>query len=404
MGALLVSALREPPLHVWEGAAIDTLHLTYRASLSVGGLDLAEELQGLVDAMGLSGGATPRARGLHGFENGLTYICGLQLDWTENNGEGPNPGYSSVQLKGDFFKQLGPEESAFALLFLNDLKPYRCTRIDAQMTHCSGPLVPEIIRDYREGRLRTKQKKYFEPKGREVSGGQYPEGATLVHGSRQSENYARQYDKHLQQAALGIEDVGPPRRRDEIEFKGALAHAVYDDLQIVLNHQADQASTDWMGEARFCKGLIRHYLPIRDTSPWEGKELPVNWGSTAAEPAWWTKYFSEDAIRARRERGPSSTLLKRIGYMNRTFGSLYTQQYVLERLKAEEVQPDTATADDYAQCVVRDRMFSNAKDYRLEELLENLPVQKQARAREIWWEAVRAAADGDDRERSEALK
>jgi hypothetical protein len=154
-----------------------------------------------------------------------------------------------------------------------------------------------------------------------------------------------------------------------------------------------------MAEARFSKGLIRHYLPIRDVSQWEGKELPVNWAGTAPEPAWWTQHFSEEAIRARRERGPSSTLLKRIGYMNRTFGSLYTQQFVLEALKAEEHEADPLTAADFAQCVVRDRMFTHAKEYRLEELLENLPVAKHERARELWWSAVRAAADGNESER-----
>jgi hypothetical protein len=400
----MVPELREPPLSVWEGAAVDTVHLTFRASLSVGGVDLAEELQGLIDAVGLSGGATPRNRGLHGFEQGLTFASGLRLDWTDGNGEGPNPGFSSLQVKGDFFKQLGPEESTLSLLLLNDLKPYRCTRLDAQMTHCTGPLVPEIIRLYRAGLLKTKQKKHFEPKGKEMAGGQYPEGATLTHGSRKSENYARQYDKHLQQLAQGSEKPGPPRRRDEVELKGATAQAVWKDLVLVLSQQLEEATPNWMAEAAFCKGLIRHYLPIRDVSQWEGKDLPTNWAGVAPEPAWWTTYFSEEAIRARRERGPSSTLLKRIGYMNRTFGSLYTQQFVLEQLKAEEIYEDVAVASDYAQCVVRDRMFSNAKDYRLEELLENLPVAKHDRARELWWSAVRAAADGNEAERDQEGK
>ncbi|MFZ9889548.1 MAG: replication initiation factor domain-containing protein, partial [Myxococcota bacterium] len=231
-----------------------------------------------------------------------------------------------------------------------------------------------------------------------LAGGLYPKGATLAHGSRDSENYARQYDKHLEQAAKGL-DPGPPRRRDEVELKGATAQAVWQELLSVLNDQMEQARPNWMAEAAFSKGLIRHYLPIRDTSQWEGKELPKNWAGTAVEPAWWAKHFSQEAIRARRERGPSSTLLKRIGYMNRTFGSLYTQQFVLEQLKSEQIFDDVATASEHAQCVVRDRMFSNAKDYRLDELLENLPQAQHKRATEIWWSAVRAAADGDEAER-----
>jgi len=395
-----VPELREPPLSVWEGAGIDTVHLTYRSSLSLGGLDLASELQGLIDAVGLVGGASPRARGLHGFECGLSFTAGLQLDWTDGNGEGHNKGYSALQVKGDFFKALGPEESTLALSLLNDLKPYRCTRIDAQMTHCAEPLVPELIKLYRRGALRTRYKKSFEPKGQELAGGLYPKGATLTHGSRDSENYARQYDKHLEQEVRGLEP-GPPRRRDEVELKGATANAVWQELLTVLNDQIEQDHPSWMAEARFSKGLIRHYLPIRDTSQWEGKDLPKNWAGTAPEPAWWAKHFSEEAIRARRERGPSSTLLKRIGYMNRTFGSLYTQQFVLEQLRSEEIYDSWEVASEHAQCVVRDRMFSHAKDYRLEELLENLPTHKHERAKEIWWSAVRAAAEGEEAEREE---
>ena len=127
--------------------------------------------------------------------------------------------------------------------------------------------------------------------------------------------------------------------------------------------------------------------------------MPANWAGTAPEPAWWAAHFSEDAIRARRERGPSTTLLKRIGYMNRNFGSLYLQQHVLEVLKASKVVPTMEEAVRHAEMVVRDRFVSNAKEQRLVELLENLPAADQDLARQLWWDAVTAAADGNEAER-----
>ena len=403
MGAL-VQSLREPDVSRWEGAGIDTVHLTYRESLSMGGLDLASELGGLFDALGLNGGVTPRNRGLHGFEHGVTFVAGALLDWTPGNGEGPNQGYASVQLKGDFFKQLGPEESTIALLLLNDLKPYRCTRIDPQMTHCNTVDVPWVISMYRQGALKTIRKKSFEPKGKETGGGLYPEGATLVHGARTSENYARQYDKHLEEAAKGAAEPGPPRRRDEIELKGSLAQSVWQELVTVLAEQEALPTPNWTAEARFSKALVRHYLPIRDTSEWGTENLPANWASTAPEPAWWAQHFSEDAIRIRRERGPSSGLLKRIGYMRKHYGSLYLQALVLEQLKVEKAVDDRQFAETAAMVRARDLMIRHAADHRLQELLDNLPNADQQRAIEIWNDWVRTAADNEEDARDFGLK
>jgi hypothetical protein len=379
---------------------VDTLHLSFRESSELGCLDLVQELGDVIDALGLSGGLTARSRGLFGFQNGVTFTAGVLVDWTPRDGEGPNAGYLSMQAKGDFFSSLGAEESALALVLLSDLKPKSCTRIDLQMTHCSGPLVPQIIRDYRAGRLRTRQKKHFEPKGAEVKGGEYPKGATLCHGSRQSENYARQYDKHLEELGKGAPNPGPPRRRDEIELKGLTAQAVWEELVAAVTADADASSPSWMAEARQAKQYLRHYLPIRDTSQWEGQDLPVNWAGKAQEPAWWAEHFSEEAVRARRRRGPSTTLLKRLGYMHKHFGGLYLQGLVLKQLEGEQLFDDWQVASEWAQCSARDRMVAHASERKLEELLDNLPVTEHERATELWWAYVRAAADGDDGERS----
>lgn len=383
----------------FEGSGVDALRLTYRTSPELGGLDLCEELGGLFDAVGLAGGATPRNRGFHGFEHGVSFEAGISIDWTDRDGDGPNAGYASVEAKGQFFSALGAEESALALLLLSDLKPKACTRIDFQQTHCDTLLVPEIIRRYREGLLKTKQKKHFEAKGAELANGLYPKGATLCHGSRKSENYGRQYDKHLEALEKGDPNPGPPRRRDEIELKSLTAQAAWEMLVSELTVELDLPASDFRAEARLAQALVRHHMPIRDISQWEGGKLPVNWASTAPEPAWWAKHFSEEAVRARRRRGPSSTLLKRFGYMHKNFGGLYLQELVLKHLDGDELYEDNAVASEWAQCFIRDRMVSCASDRKLEELLDNLPVAKHDRARQLWDAYVRAAADGDDEER-----
>lgn len=400
MGASLVRPLREPHLRQYESAGVDTLHLTFRAGIGLEISALAGQIEALLDALDAPAGVRARPRGMHGFENGVTYVAGITLDWTPSCGEGPNKGYASIQLKGDFFERLGSEEASFAFVWLYESQPYRCTRIDLQQTNCCTPLVPEIIRDYRAGRLRTRQKRFFEPKGLELANGHYPKGATLAHGTRSSDNYARQYDKHLQLLEVGKDrDPGPPRRRDEVEIKGALAQVVWTDLIQAITVDSNQPVPTWTAEARFAQGSIRHLLPIRDTSQWEGRDLPTNWASTAPEPSWWAELFSEEAVRARRARGPSRPFLGALEYPRKTFGGRYLQDLVLTVLNSitEGVSPDHAM--QYATCKVRDAYVANATDARLDELLENLPEHQHELARQVWWTAVRQAADADDRER-----
>lgn len=337
---------------------------------------------------------------MHGFEYGVTYLAGVTIDWTPGDGEGPNKGFASVQLKGEFFERLGAEEASFALAWLHECQPYRCTRIDLQQTHCETRLVPDIIRDYRAGLLRTKRKKFFEPKGVELANGSYPKGATLAHGDRASDNFARQYDKHLQLKFVGrVEDPGPPRRRDEVECKGTLAQAVWTDLVAVVTEDGQRPVPTWTAEARFAQGSIRHLLPIRDISQWEGKDLPTNWASTAPEPGWWAELFSEDAVRARRAKGPSKPFLAALQYPRKAYGGRYLQDLVMTVLESITEGVDPEHAMEYATCKVRDAYVANASEARLEELLDNLHESEHELAKQVWWMAVRQAADADDAER-----
>lgn len=388
-------ALREPHLRQYQGAGVDTLHLTFRAGLGHGVGEIASQVEHLIGALELASGVQRRARGLHGFENGVTYTAGVLVDWTPADGEGPNRGFASVQIKGELFKQLNPEESAFLLVFLNECLPYRCTRIDLQMTNCDTPQVGELIRDFRAGRLRVKQKQFFEPKGIELSGGNYPKGATLCHGARTSDNYARQYDKDKQELELHPSaDPGPPRRRDEVEAKSTLAQSLWTELIGSVKESALTATPDWEAEARFTQASIRHLVPIRDTSQWEGVEMPKNWASTAPEPTWWTELFCEEAVRIRREKGLPKTFMAKLAYPQQTFGGRYLQQLTLDRLAAELQGCEPVDARWEATLRVRDRFVANAKDPSLDELLLQIPEEQHARAREIWFEEVRTAADG----------
>jgi hypothetical protein len=367
--------------------------------------EVASQIESLVSSLEAPSGVERRARGLHGFECGVTYRAGILLDWTPADGDGPNKGFASAQFKGDFFKSLSAEESAFAIQWLSECQPYRCTRIDLQMTNCETPLVPEIIKGFRKGTLRVRQKHFFEPKGLELTGGDYPKGATICHGTRTSDNYARQYDKHLQEAnVLRNPDPGPPRRRDEVELKAPLAQSTWTDLVGAVRDAALAPAPDWEAEARFAQARIRHLLPIRDTSQWEGQEMPKNWASTAPEPAWWTELFSEEAVRIRREKGVPKAFLAKVTYPQTAYAGRFLQQLVLDMLEARRFFPDPLEASEAALLKTRDRFVRHAQESALQELLDNLPEADHEDARGWWFAAVRAAADGAENQRAEDAK
>lgn len=376
----------------WERQGVDTVHLTFRESDGVTAGEIVTGLADLFVLLGVPGGITTRDRGFHGFENGLSLAGGAQIDWTDlDGGEGPNRGYTSVQIKGDLLDPLGAEESAFLFRQLAEFKPYRASRIDLQITSRLCPTASELIREFRAGRLRVVRKQYFEPKGQELEGGRYPKGATLCHGNRASDNYCRQYDKDKESGE------GPPRLRTEVELKSYLAAQAWSRLVEALEEEAQAKQSGAGAEVRLVQELVRNYMPLRDTAEWSGTDLPPKWAGTAPEPAWWAALFDQQAVRLRRERGPSKTLRQAFQHAHRQGGGRFLQELVLEQLDLEHRGLEWEEASSEAQCAVRDRYAMHGNDVRLAELLANCRPEQQDRARELWAAYGKAGAEGEGR-------
>ena len=205
------------------------------------------------------------------------------------------------------------------LQLLDSYGIYRITRLDIQQTTCTKKfLTPWWITAFDVGALRVIGKKFYEPRGKKVSSDDYPSGATIYHGARTSERFARQYDKHKKA------EIGPPRRRDEIEIKGDSSRRLWSELM------DDLALGEQLGESRgarlhsFSKAAIRAYLPIRDTSRWLGKELPKNWAQLAEEPMNWSELFEVDATTISPAPKRVTHLLKSYRYCMQNFGAAYS--------------------------------------------------------------------------------
>jgi len=377
----------------WNTCGPDTVHLTFKEGAGRSPLEMASLLEEFQRQYDLPSAAVKRDRGVQGFANAaVDDAAGLRLDWTRPSEEGNNPGFFCLQIKGAWFEAADGETQADFLQLMQAYGPYRCTRIDFQQTHrTTTRLTPWWIRMFEEGRFRVVGKKHYEPRGKKDGAGAYPEGACLYHGSRTSERYARQYDKHLQVRG------GPPRRRDEVELKGQSARDLWEQM-----HQ-ELLLTEQLGTSRgvtlhsFSKSTIRALLPIRDCSRWLGKPLPKRWSSMAKEPTTWATLFDDAPITVKPRERKVSNLLRSYRYANDNFGAalsvMCAQRYVANVAAGMEAQE--AVQQAFIQGM--DDATLAANEERVREFCGELPPSERDDVLNHWFAMLRTASSNEDR-------
>lgn len=385
----------------WDRCGPDTLHVTFKEGPDRSPLDMAQLLQEFQLERDLPTGSVIRDRGVSGFAAAaVDQAAGFRLDWTRPGEEGVNEGFFCLQVKGEWFDQADGETQADLLQFLKAYGFYRVTRIDLQQTvQTTRYLTPWWIRAFDNGMLRVIGKTVYEPRGKKASNDDYPAGATLYHGSRTSERFARQYDRHKKTGH------GPSRRRDEIELKGQSARDLYDELLVEL------AQGEQLGEARgdrlasFTKRSIRAYLPIRDTSRWAGKDLPKNWAAMASEPTTWAALFEEEAKGIRPAPGRVTSMLKSYRYATQNFGAAVAVKAIAECIKWEKRGYSEWEAQEQAFMTVVYDFVNEANEDRVQEFIAEQPPSQRNRFNELWLAFVRAGGDAQDAHRAnEALE
>ena len=345
----------------------DTLHLTYREGAGRTPEELSALLAEFQRLYELPTAAVVRDKGLSGFAAAaVDKAAGLRLDWTRPGEDGSNQGYFCLQVGGTWFEQADGEVQADFLQLLNAYGPLRATRLDFQQTvRTDKRLAPWWIDQFESGRLRVVGRKHYEPRGRKDHEGRYPLGATLYHGSRTSERFARQYDKHLQSKS------GLPRRRDEIEIKGESCRNLWQDMheQLVLCEQTGRPRGETLYS--YSKRAIRAFLPIRDTSQWANTELPKHWSQMAPEPTSWATLFEDDALTIKPREPRVSGLLKSYRYAKANFGAAVSITHALRtRMLEKDGLPEDMAFAVAAQDVVQEFYLEanedRAKDFASE--------------------------------------
>lgn len=367
----------------WNTCGPDTAHITYRE----GGGRTPQELCALLAEFqrmhDLPTNPLLRDKGLSGFDSAaVDKAAGLRLDWTRPNGEGANAGFFCLQVKGAWFEAADGEVQADFLQLLEAYGIYRVTRLDLQQTTRTNKfLTPWFIDQFESGNLRVVGRKHYEPRGAKDHLGEYPRGATLYHGSRTSERFARQYDKHLQA------QFGPPRRRDEVEIKGETSRNLWADLQQALVTAEQQGVTRGATLHAFSKGAIRAFLPIRDTSRWAGQELPRKWTEMAKEPTTWATLFDDEPITVKPRERRVSSLLKSYRYAMDNFGAAMSCMWVQRAAQAEQRGHEGMSAWQAATYEMLTDAIENANEDRVRDFFAEMPPSEALKAHQYWLSA-----------------
>jgi hypothetical protein len=380
---------------MWTTCGPDTLHLTFKQGAYRTPEEftcLLEEFQRMYE---LPTGKVVRDRGLQGFANSaVDEPAGLRLDWTKLGEEGNNQGFFCLQVKGKWFTAADGETQADFLQFLESYGPYRCSRIDFQQTiETTELLTPFWIAQFEAGNYRIIGKKEFEPRGLIDCDGLSERGRTLYHGSRSSERFIRQYDKHLESKE------GPPRRRDEIEAKGHTARELWAGLHQQLIDNEQQGLQRGATMHAFSKSTIRSLIPIRDTSRWAGKELPKRWTEMAKEPQTWSTLFSTDALAVKPRQRTISSMLKSYRYATSNFGASVAATACYRLVEQRKALGRTPDADWNAYSSVVEDFVKDANEDRVMEFFGEAPSAMRKELRTTWFEMTRCVGDNVDADR-----
>ena len=354
---------------------------------------LLEEFQRTYE---LPTGKVVRDRGLQGFAwSAVDSPAGLRLDWTSAGEEGNNQGFFCLQVKGKWFTAADGDTAADFLQLLEAYGPYRCSRIDFQQTtETTEYLTPWWIEQFEAGNLRVIGKKHFEPRGLIACDGLLDAGRTLYHGSRTSERFIRQYDKHLESKQ------GPPRRRDEIEAKAHTARELWAGLQKELVEQEQHGMARGATLHAFSKSTIRSLIPIRDTSRWAGKPLPRKWTEMSKEPSSWSTLFTDDALAVKPRQRTVSSMLKSYRYATSNFGAAVAATAATRLLEEEERGTEGHDADWNAYSSVVEDFITAANEDRVFAFFNEAPPSQRKELRRLWLSMVSTAGtnveDGRD--------
>lgn len=316
------------------------------------------------------------------FEESWTSDAGIQLKWTEPDGEGVNKGLLSVDIKGTAFSFLPSIARSAIYMDAAEIAGFKqCTRMDMQRTVVNPHATAQDI--YRKVLNREVWVKGFGGYGQEAKIDRFGnpiDGCTVTWGTRKGTTRCITYDKR---AELG--GVGDPAARHEICHRKQPARdrfiSLIDEIRLEGETENPQA------EAAFVKSNLFQTMTYLDTSRLkhlpEG-EWPKNWARDSQPAAFWDQVVTGEAKEYATKWRFDVALERAMANRNKQYGRLHGKS-VLKRIWVDGQSLADVNQDDL------DQSFIRLRDEDIDEIVMHVPDdEKEACIK--WAKAARSKA------------
>ena len=316
------------------------------------------------------------------FEESWTSDAGIQIKWTEPEGEGVNKGLLSVDLKGTAFLYLPAHTRTAIYLDAAEIEGFKqCTRMDVQRTVVNPHATAEEI--YRKVLNREVWVKGFAGYGQEAKIDRFGnpiDGCTITWGNRKGTTRLITYNKQAE-----MKFVGDPAVRHEMCLRKQPARDRF--VSLIEELQLEGETEDTVAESAFVKANLNQSMTYLDTSRLkhlpEGS-WPKNWARDSQPADFWEQVVTGEAKEYQTRWRFDVALERAMANKNKQYGRLEAK-YIFKR-----VWVDGESLMDVKQDGL-DQAFIRLKDEDIDEILMYVPDDRKEEALR-WAKSCRATS------------
>ena len=373
-----------------------TTHLQQRAepscrldwlSLSLFGASASAQQQQLAYCFFLAqhtaqGGEWQEGAGRRFFANSLYHPSGIQVRWTEPEGDGMNRGLVSLDIRGDAFAALDAEQRKAIYLDFAEMDGFKqCSRIDSQVTVVNPDATAEfILNEVRNRRLWIKGfKSYGEPSQKDQWGNPMT-GATISWGSAKGATRCRTYNKQREA------NWDQPAVRHEVQLRKQPARDRFNALVEMLRLESEEQETK--AEAHFVQSVLNQHMAYLDTSRLvqrsDQQGWPERWARDSKKADWWKEVVQVVPTEMKTKWRLTKALEDAVEARDKQYGRI-TAKWIAKRVWIDGAALADARNEELTRAFVR------MKDEDIEEVVALVPEEEQVKARK-WMKDYRRRA------------
>lgn len=307
------------------------------------------------------GGEWEEGSGRRFFQHSLHHPAGLQVRWTEPEGEGLNKGLISIDIRGTALGAMSQAERAAVCLDFAEMDGFKqCSRIDSQVTvvnpHASAEYILEQVR---KRRVWIKGfHGYGEPADKDLWGRPMT-GATITWGSPKGATRCRTYNK---QAEAGW-DV--PAVRHEVQLRKQPARDRFNSLVDLLRVESEESTGS--AEQTFVQSVLNQHMAYLDTSRLSERSaeqgMPANWAANSKQADWWKEVVNVKTQEMKTKWRVTKALEAAVEARDKQYGRI-TAKWICQRIWVDGAALADVRNEEMTRALIR------LRDEDIDQVLE----------------------------------